>query len=400
MSCNARVLILKESGEIKKAFEKIGVDPMGIKIMVSKAIFRIIKLEGLNACQANILKQEMLVCGGEVAISKTVYSLTKEHSDVILIGTITQFDKLCKKLTNQPFNLKKISKEIDEVLRNFDTKPQIIKAGKSKLDLNERTHLMGILNITPDSFSDGGSYFKTETAVSRGIAMVEEGADIIDVGGESTRPGVESVSLEEELKRVIPVIERLACEINCPISIDTYKSEVAKKALEAGATIVNDISGFQMDKNMPKLVAKTGVPIIIMHMQGTPEMMQKNPHYECVMREIISFLREKAEVALKAGVQKDKIIIDPGIGFGKTREHNLEIMRKLPELKNLGYPILIGTSRKSFIGTTLNLPVEDRLEGTAATVAYSIVQGANIIRVHDVKEMVRVAKMTDAMVRG
>ncbi len=230
--------------------------------------------------------------------------------------------------------------------------------------------------------------------------MVEEGADIIDIGGESSRPGAESVGINEEIKRVVPVIEKLACEVDCPISIDTYKTEVAKEALEAGATIVNDISGLRMDEKMPELVAKTGAPVIIMHMQGTPKTMQKNPHYECVMGEIISFLRKQAEVALKAGVQKDKIIIDPGIGFGKTRDHNLEIMKKFSELKSLGYPILMGTSRKSFIGATLDLPVEDRLEGTAATVVYSVVQGANIIRVHNVKEMARVAKMTDAMLKG
>jgi len=400
LSHNARVLFLNEPGEINNAFGKMGVDSVGIDIMTPKAIFRVIKLDGLEARQANVLKQEMLVCGGETAISKRVYNLTNELTDVILTGTIAQFNRLCEKLIRQPFGLKDVSKGIGEVLEKFDSKPSIIKAGKFELDLSKRTHIMGILNVTPDSFFDGGTYFDIDVAVSRGIAMVEEGADIIDIGGESSRPGAESVGINEEIKRVVPVIEKLACEVDCPISIDTYKTEVAKEALEAGATIVNDISGLRMDEKMPELVAKTGAPVIIMHMQGTPKTMQKNPHYECVMGEIISFLRKQAEVALKAGVQKDKIIIDPGIGFGKTRDHNLEIMKKFSELKSLGYPILMGTSRKSFIGATLDLPVEDRLEGTAATVVYSVVQGANIIRVHNVKEMARVAKMTDAMLKG
>jgi len=387
---NARVLFLNKPDDINNAFGKMGVDSVGIDIMTPKAIFKVIKLDGLEARQANVLKQEMLVCGGETAISKRVYNLTNELTDVILTGTIAQFNRLCEKLIRQPFGLKDVSKEIGEVLEKFDSKPSIIKAGKFELDLSKRTHIMGILNVTPDSFFDGGAYFDIDVAVSRGIVMAKEGADIIDIGGESSRPGAEDVGINEEIKRVVPVIEKLAREVDCPISIDTYKTEVAKEALEVGATIVK----------MPELVAETGAPVIIMHMQGTPKTMQKNPHYECVMGEIISFLRKQAEVALKAGVQKDKIIIDPGIGFGKTREHNLEIMKKLSELKSLGYPILMGTSRKSFIGATLDLPVGDRLEGTAATVVYSIVQGASIIRVHNVKEMARVAKMTDAMIRG
>ncbi|HDP69728.1 MAG TPA: dihydropteroate synthase [Actinobacteria bacterium] len=400
LSHNVRVLILNSQGDIRNALKEVGVDSKGLKIMAPKAIFRTIKLEGLDARQANVLKQEMLSCGGEAAISKTVYDLTKECTDAILMGTIAQLVRLCKKLMRQPFGLEMISKEIGNALKNYDIKTHVIKTGKFELDLSERTHIMGILNVTPDSFSDGGSYLDTAAAISRGISMVEEGADIIDIGGESSRPGAEGVGLREEIERVVPVIKELACEIDCPISIDTYKTEVAERALEAGAAIVNDISGLRMGKEIPELVAKTGTLLVIMHMQGTPQTMQKSPHYECVMGEIMSFLRIQAEVALKAGVQKDKIIIDPGIGFGKTREHNLEIMRKIPELKSLGYSILMGTSRKSFIGTTLGLPVEDRLEGTAATVAYSIVQGANIVRVHDVKEMVRVARMTDAMVRG
>ncbi|MDI6689506.1 MAG: dihydropteroate synthase [Actinomycetota bacterium] len=395
---NARILSIKDIAQIKEEFRKIGVDPKGIEIMSPKAIHQLVKLEDMDVRAANIIKQEMLSRGGDAAISRGVYDLKAEKSDIILMGTLKQFKEVCEKLTEQPFELSKIASEIEEVLLNFRSPYHTLKAGGYVLDLSQRTYIMGVLNVTPDSFSDGGKFCRLDKAVEHGLRMVEEGADIIDVGGESTRPGAEPVSLDQELERVIPVIELLASQIDKPISIDTYKCEVARRALDAGASIVNDISGLRADEAMVKLVAERCTPVVIMHMRGTPRDMQINPQYKCVMGEIISFLRERAQIAIKAGIPKENIIVDPGIGFGKTREHNLEIMRRLPELKSLGYPILIGTSRKSFIGFTLDLPVEERLEGTAATVAYAIAQGANIVRVHDVKDMVRVVRMTDAMI--
>ena len=257
---------------------------------------------------------------------------------------------------------------------------------------------MGILNVTPDSFSDGSLYFDKSAAIKRALQMVEDGADIIDIGGESTRPGSEPVTIEEELRRTIPVIEVLAKEIKIPISIDTYKSEVAKRALDAGSSMVNDISGLRFDPEMPGVISKYKVPVVIMHIKGTPKAMQQNPVYEALIPEIIDYLREGIRTALESGIPEDKIIIDPGIGFGKTFNHNLEIINNLREFTLLEKPILIGPSRKAFIGKILgDVPVTDRLEGTAAAVAISIMNGANIIRVHDVKEMVRVAKVTDAI---
>lgn len=258
---------------------------------------------------------------------------------------------------------------------------------------------MGILNVTPDSFSDGGRYLDLDAAVERALEMVAEGADIIDIGGESTRPGAEPVPTEEELRRVIPVIERLVDVVDVPISVDTTKSEVAQEALAAGAHIINDISGLQFDANMAKVVADFGAAVVIMHIKGTPRNMQDNPVYNDVVDEILSFLRRQVDTALAAGIPRDRIIIDPGIGFGKTTGHNLEILRRLRQFKELDLPVLVGTSRKSLIGNVLKLPVEDRLEGTAATIAVSIMNGADIIRVHDVKAMKRVAVMTDAIVR-
>lgn len=260
------------------------------------------------------------------------------------------------------------------------------------------TKVMGILNVTQDSFSDGGLYFDKSSAINRANQMVDEGADIIDIGGESTRPGSEPVSAEEELRRTIPVIEALSKKITVPISIDTYKSEVAKSAIEAGASMVNDISGLRFDPKMPEIIAHYNVPVVIMHIKGTPKDMQQNPVYEALIPEIIEYLRDSISIAKKAGISDDKIIIDPGLGFGKTFEHNLEIICNLREFTLLKKPILIGPSRKAFIGNILgDVPVTERLEGTAAAVAISIMNGANIVRVHDVREMVKVARVADAI---
>ena len=227
-----------------------------------------------------------------------------------------------------------------------------------------------------------------------------EGADIIDIGGESSRPGADPVPAEIEMERVLPVIEKLAKAVNIPISIDTYKSSVAMRALDMGACIINDISAMQSDPDMASVVAKAGVPVALMHMRGMPKYMQSDTHYDSLIPEIISFLKARIQAAMDAGISPKQIIIDPGIGFGKTIAHNLEILRRLREFKSLDKPLLIGTSRKSFIGKTLGLPEDDRLEGTAATIAVALVNGADIIRVHDVRQMARVARMTDAIIRS
>jgi dihydropteroate synthase len=267
--------------------------------------------------------------------------------------------------------------------------------GAKVYDLFSRTHIMGILNVTPDSFSDGGKHYAVDQAVAAAQRMAEDGADFIDVGGESTRPGSEAVPLDEELRRVIPVIERLAHELSIPISIDTYKSSVADAALTAGASIVNDISAMRFDGEMINTAVRHRATVVLMHMQGTPRTMQQNPTYEHVTTEVKQFLDNRVRTAREAGIRQ--LIVDPGIGFGKNVQHNLQLLRELDSFKELGCPILVGPSRKSFIGTILNLPVDQRLEGTAAAVAVSIVNGANIVRVHDVKEMARIARLADAV---
>ncbi len=253
--------------------------------------------------------------------------------------------------------------------------------------------LMGIINVTPDSFSDGGRYLNASAAVEHALRLVEEGADIVDIGGESTRPGAVPVSADDELTRVIPVIEGIRRSSEIPISIDTTKASVAKAALNAGANMINDISAGRFDSEMFALAASKQVPICLMHMKGTPRTMQNDPHYDDVMVEIISFLKESMKLAEEAGVKREMIMIDPGIGFGKTVEDNLIILKRLGELKKLNAPIVIGTSRKSFIGKVLDVNVENRLEGTLATLAASIKGGASILRIHDVASAKRFMKV-------
>lgn len=265
------------------------------------------------------------------------------------------------------------------------------------LHLGKKTYVMGILNVTPDSFYDGERYNTLENAVDHALKMVEEGADIIDVGGESTRPGAHPVSEAEEIKRVIPVIKMLSKQIRKPVSIDTYKAKIAEKAIDAGVSIINDIGGLLMDKKMAKIAAETKVPVVIMHKKGTPRTMQKYPLRKNVLPEIMSSLRKSISVAMDSGIQENRIIVDPGIGFGKTVQHNMEILRRLGELGSMGFPILIGTSRKRFIGTILKLSVQESLYGTLATLAIAVMNGAHIVRVHDVREAVQIVTMCDAI---
>ncbi|MGD0590293.1 MAG: dihydropteroate synthase [Bacteroidota bacterium] len=271
----------------------------------------------------------------------------------------------------------------------------LYRFGALEYDLASRTYIIGVLNVTPDSFSDGGKYLDLEQAVVQGLKLAEDGADFIDVGGESTRPGSEPVSVEEEIRRVVPVIEALAKNIQVPISVDTYKSEVANASLQAGAAIVNDISAMTFDAKMASVVVKYRASIVLMHMKGAPKTMQENPTYENVTTEVKQFLSERLFAAKEAGIEQ--IIVDPGIGFGKKFEHNMQLLRELKSFTSFGYPLLVGPSRKSFLGEILHLPANERIEGTAAVVTSAILNGANIIRVHDVKEMKRVAMVTDAL---
>ena len=258
---------------------------------------------------------------------------------------------------------------------------------------------MGVLNVTPDSFSDGGLYFEQEKAIARGLELAEEGADIIDVGGESSRPGSDHIPEKEERRRVIPVISELKKKARAFISIDTTKTEVAEAALDAGADMVNDISAFRFDSRMGPFIAQRDIPVVLMHIKGTPKSMQDNPHYDDVVGEVKAYLRERIRVAQSCGIRREKIIVDPGIGFGKRFQDNLALINRLQELAELDQPLLIGASRKSFIGKILNLPPQERVEGTIATAIISILHGAHILRVHDVKAVKRAIQVAEAIAK-
>ena len=277
-----------------------------------------------------------------------------------------------------------------------------LKLCSGVLKLGERTLVMGVLNVTPDSFSDGGKFLNVKRAVQHALAMQRDGADIIDIGAESTRPGSVGISAAEELRRLLPVLQALRGKLEIPISVDTQKSAVAELALGAGAQIINDISGLRNDPELAGVAAKRDVPLILMHMRGTPRTMQKGPFARDAMRDVIKGLRESIATAKKFGMKRSQIVIDPGIGFGKNYSQNYRLLAKLPELAKLGYPLMVGTSRKGFLGATLAkngkpAPAEERIYATAATVAASILSGAHVVRVHDVAEMAQVARVTDAV---
>ncbi len=275
-----------------------------------------------------------------------------------------------------------------------------IKWDRFFLELGKKTLIMGVLNVTPDSFSDGGHFFLKNKAIDKALALEADGADIIDIGGESTRPYAEKVSLEQELERVIPVIKELNRTIKIPISIDTYKAKVAESAIKAGANIINDISALRFDPEMASVAKDAGVPVILMHMKGTPGDMQNNPVYSDLMGEIIEFFKKAINRAEDTGISRDKLILDPGIGFGKSFDHNLEIIRDLKKLETLELPILLGSSRKAFIGNILNKPPEERDTGSMAATAAGIMNGAHIVRVHNVKMVKETVKIMDAIMAG
>jgi len=391
-----RCLHIMNANEAIQQMKKVGVDPTGVKLMAGKTLHFNLRIEGIDPRTANLLKQEMLSVGGDAALDRRGLDCSTPSTDAILIGTQKQFEKLTSKLEQYPA-LQSLGHSLKETLKNISKTHYTIRCRKRTFKLGKQTLLMGVLNVTPDSFSDGGLFLDREKAIAQGLKMVEEGADLIDIGGESTKPGSKPLGLEEELRRVIPVIEALAKEVDVPISIDTYKSTVAKKAIEAGAQMINDISGLHFDPDLAHVASKEDVPLILMHTRGTPETMQKDVHYESLFSEILQYLRESIRRAESAGLDPGQIVIDPGIGFGKNLEDNLLIIKNLQEFRILGKPILLGTSRKSFIGKILNTDVTERLEGTLSSIAIGVLNGAHIIRCHDVLEAKKAISVADAI---
>ena len=387
--------------EVKKNMQEIGVDPYGAKIMLSKATAFLIRANAISSIAANILKQEMLSLGADAAIARGALTGKTKKTDVLLIGQLAQFTALTNKLKIQPFGLQKLADELDENIKNFTKNDFVLSLRKGFLNLSKKTQIMGIINLTPDSFSDDGLYREfsnnyPDLALKKAEAMVADGAAIIDLGGQSSRPGAKNISAKEELCRIVPVVKLLAKKINAPISIDTTKFDVARAALDAGAQIINDICGLT-DKRMIKVAAQYKAAVVIMHMLGRPANMQKIITYKSLIDDIVTYLKKSIDSAQAGGVKPDKIIIDPGIGFGKTPVGNLEIIKHLSDFKALGKPILIGLSRKSFIAKVLRSNSQSRTSGTLAGCVMAAERGANIVRVHDVKEVSQSLKMVEAV---
>lgn len=392
---NLRFLSLSDLKEVKQ-FNKTFIHPSdyGAGYMADKASRFNIYAENLRDPAVGILKETILSCGGELVSNHNVLIRQCGTSAVVMMLTKHQAEAIIPRLKMQQFGLPQFAAELEELFAQ--TKPQsdrVIPYNGGELVFGKRTLIMGILNCTPDSFSDGGLWFDTDCAVEHAFQMEADGADIIDIGGESTRPGSAVVTAEEELNRILPVLERLKGKLRVPISVDTYKAETAKVALEAGAAIINDVWGFQYDHGeMAAVAAEADCPIILMRNKD-------NAIYDDFMAEMMAYLRRSIKIAVDAGCDRNKIIVDPGFGFGTEKEHNLLLTNKLKEMTSLGCPVLMAASHKKTVGLVLDAPADQRMMGDAAVTAISIANGADMIRVHDVKEMVQVAKMADAIVR-
>jgi dihydropteroate synthase len=372
--------------------KQINVDPDAFELFVHKISQKVIKLEALSCAQANVLKQIALVCGADCAIPRTVYHGTRRKKvPVMLIANQRELEKITGRLKEQPWMLS-IAKALDEYAA--DTRPVVLKLKDQSIEFT-RTFVMGVINITPDSFYGGSRFTAKDTVMHVAEEMEKEGADFLDVGAESSRPYAKPLSAKKEIERLRQILPYLADSVNIPISIDTYKADVASFAIDNGATIVNDISGLRLDKKLASIVARQRVGLIIMHMKGVPRNMQVKPHYDDLMGELHSFFHQRIHYVLDKGIDLDHIIVDPGLGFGKRLEDNYEIINRLSELACFRRPVLVGHSRKSFIGKPFDIAPEGRLEGTLGVESLLIQNGAHILRVHDVYEAKKVAQLVD-----
>lgn len=364
--------------------EDLGVDPGGIQRMLGKTRVLNVLLHNMPCGAANILKQEMLTLGGDAAVARGTVCCSISHSDVLLMGTPRQLADLPQRLAAQPFGLAAVGEELSTLLQRSQNPAQYLKGRGTVLDLTQPC-VMGILNATPDSFHDGGTYTSLDDLLYRAEQQALGGADMFDVGGESTRPGAAQVELKSELERVLPLVEALKREFDLPVSIDTTKAEVARCSIECGAAFVNDISGLKFDPHMAEVVAQTNAGVFVMHTPARPEVMQNYTGYSDLIGEVTAELKDSVAVAQAAGVDQDYIALDPGVGFGKGVKGNLTLIQHLEEIVALGYPVLLGTSRKSFIGRILGQPeTKERLAGSLATIIMGLTHGARIFRVHDV----------------
>lgn len=375
-----------------------GIDPGALPYLEPKLCHKVILLTDVKLFAANIIKQSMLSIGGDAAVHRSVITGKVEYSDCIVMGDLRHYKNLVEKLENQ-LNMSDIAGIIKNQL-NIKKSDLRLKFCTNTLKWESLPVVMGIVNVTPDSFSDGGVYAEHETAIAHALELISQGADIIDVGGESTRPGASPIDEKTETKRVLPVIKGIALKTGVPISIDTRNASVAEAAIDSGASIINDVSSMTHDKKMITVAKKTEAGIVLMHMRGRPADMQSNTSYTDVVTEIYDYLENRVNVCLEAGIDPLSIIVDPGIGFGKDLEGNLSLIKHISEFSSLGLPVMLGHSRKSFIDKMLDLVVREREEGTDAVTAWAAMQKVDIVRVHNVSRAKRTIQMIDSILRS
>lgn len=387
-----RVISFDSAEAIKRELEGIGVDDRALPIFAGKSQTVAFKLYRLTCAQANVLKQTALAIGADCAIHRDVIKGAVKISDAILFGTRRQLDTMIGRMDEQPFLIEPCF-QIKQGLELLDRRP-VLKIKGQMWEMN-RTYIMGVLNLTPDSFYRGSRYLDPGPVIEAARQMEQSGADLIDVGAESTRPGACMTSAQEEIERLKPVLKRVVETVHLPVSVDTYKAEVARYAIDCGASLINDVSGLRSDQAMARLLAGCDVGVVLMHTKGEPRTMQDNPVYDNLMEELHQYFRERLQFAVEQGIDLDRVAIDPGLGFGKRLEDNYTIIRRLREFSVFSRPILVGPSRKSFVGVPFGLPPEERLEGTLGLSAILIEQGCNLLRVHDVLEARRVSQLVD-----
>lgn len=384
-----RVLQVEGIGEIARELERTESDPEGVALIARKGRTALVRVGDVSLKASPLLKQEMLALGGDAAHARGIADHSAARSVVVLVATVGQYRRLPEKLDRQPFHLSEIGRAVEVAIGNYSRRaPRTIHGVHRPIVLGDRPRTMGVLNVTPDSFSDGGRFLETSAAVAQAENLVAEGADVLDVGAESTRPGAVPVSPEAEWKRLGPVLTALQGRIALPLSVDTRHPEVAGWAVDAGADWVNDVGGLR-DPEMRRVIAKTGAAVVVLHMRGVPATMQSDTEYTDVRDEVFGALASATNLAIADGVDPDRILVDPGLGFGKSAEQSLELLEHVGEFRSLGYPVVVGASRKSFVGIAAGgLPVEQRREASVAAAVLGAIRGADLLRVHDVRSTV------------
>jgi dihydropteroate synthase len=411
----ARTVAPLDSTGLTEELRRLGAAAREAAGMALHATGRAIRLEGLSPAWGEELRRQVRALGGEAAVGPSAYAgsavererddgrpsaepVAPDAVDVILLGSAAQLEALAERLAAGAADgrARSLGAAIGHALGSAEWRPGVLHLGRHRLDLARRVAVMGILNVTPDSFYDGGRHASQEAAIEHGLRLVEEGADLLDVGGDSAGGRAAPITAGEEIRRVEPVIRSLARQVPVPIAVDTHRAATAAAALDAGATMVNDITGLG-DPAMAPTVARGDAGLAVMHIKGRPKHFPEDFDYRSLLGDVLRFLARRTDRALEAGVARERLMIDPGIEFGKLLYQDMELLRRLPELHVLGYPVLVAVSRKDFIGNVLGLPPEERLEGTAAAVSWAIARGAHLVRVHDVRAMVRVTRMTERL---